>query len=57
MFLEILGKEIPLSPFVFSLVEDVLGHMVGRAMKIGIAAGFLIGMDCIYVPHLQFSND
>uniref|UniRef100_A0A803P465 Reverse transcriptase domain-containing protein n=1 Tax=Cannabis sativa TaxID=3483 RepID=A0A803P465_CANSA len=47
----------PLSPFLFTLVADVLGRMTNKAVSTGNISGFLVGKERVQVSHLQFADD
>ncbi|RVW58950.1 Retrovirus-related Pol polyprotein from transposon RE1 [Vitis vinifera] len=47
----------PLSPFLFTLVADVLSKLMIRAEETGITEGFLVGRDRTRVSLLQFADD
>ncbi|RVW41858.1 putative ribonuclease H protein [Vitis vinifera] len=47
----------PLSPFLFTLVADVLSRLMIRAEEAGITEGFLVGRDRTRVSLLQFADD
>ena len=47
----------PLSPFLFTLVADVLSRLMIRAKETGITEGFLVGRDRTRVSLLQFADD
>ncbi|XP_062112533.1 secreted RxLR effector protein 78-like [Humulus lupulus] len=47
----------PLSPFLFTVVVDILGRMVDRAVESSLLHRFLIGREKVIVSHLQFAND
>ncbi|RVW40361.1 Transposon TX1 uncharacterized 149 kDa protein [Vitis vinifera] len=47
----------PLSPFLFTLVADVLSRLMIRAEESGITEGFLVGRDRTRVSLLQFADD
>uniref|UniRef100_A0A803PIR5 Reverse transcriptase domain-containing protein n=1 Tax=Cannabis sativa TaxID=3483 RepID=A0A803PIR5_CANSA len=47
----------PVSPFLFTLVVDVLGRMIDQAVNSSIFLEFLVGKDKVHVNHLQFAND
>ena len=47
----------PLSPFLFTLVADVLSRMLLRAEERNLLEGFRVGRNRIRVSHLQFAND
>uniref|UniRef100_A0A803QQM3 Reverse transcriptase domain-containing protein n=1 Tax=Cannabis sativa TaxID=3483 RepID=A0A803QQM3_CANSA len=47
----------PLSPFLFTLIADVLGRMVDKAIDTESLSGFQIGKDDIQLSHLQFADD
>ena len=47
----------PLSPFLFTLVVDVLSRMIFRAEERGLAEGFLVGRYRTKVSILQFADD
>ena len=47
----------PLSPFLFTLVADVLSRMLLRAEERNVLEGFRVGRNRIRVSHLQFADD
>ena len=47
----------PLSPFLFTIVVDVLSRLIVRAEEKGVFEGFLEGRDRTMVSHLQFVDD
>ncbi|XP_060969805.1 secreted RxLR effector protein 78-like [Cannabis sativa] len=47
----------PLSPFMFTLVADVLGRMVVKAVSSGNFSGFEVGKEKVHISHLQFADD
>ncbi|KAJ9701102.1 hypothetical protein PVL29_006450 [Vitis rotundifolia] len=47
----------PLSPFLFTLVADVLSRLLFRAEEIGLTEGFFVGRDRTRVSLLQFIDD
>ncbi|RVW33331.1 putative mitochondrial protein [Vitis vinifera] len=47
----------PLSPFLFTIVANVLSMMLLRVEERGILEGFLVGRNRIRVTHLQFADD
>ncbi|KAJ9685197.1 hypothetical protein PVL29_017290 [Vitis rotundifolia] len=47
----------PLSPFLFTLVANVLSRFLFRAEKIGLTEGFFVGRDRTRVSLLQFADD
>ncbi|RVW15777.1 LINE-1 retrotransposable element ORF2 protein [Vitis vinifera] len=47
----------PLSPFLFTLVADVLSRMLFRAEETGLTEGFSVGRDRTRVSLLQFADD
>ena len=47
----------PLSPFLFTLVADVLSRMLLRAEERNLLEGFKVGRNRIRVSHLQFADD
>ncbi|RVX15851.1 Tetratricopeptide repeat protein SKI3 [Vitis vinifera] len=47
----------PLSPFLFTLVADVLSRLMIRAEETGIIEGFFVGRDRTRVSLLQFADD
>ena len=47
----------PLSPFLFTLVADVLSRLMIRAEETGIIEGFFVGRDKTRVSLLQFADD
>lgn len=42
----------PLSPFLFTLVADILGRLMDKALELGVVGGFLIGREAVSVSHL-----
>ncbi|KAJ9693494.1 hypothetical protein PVL29_012324 [Vitis rotundifolia] len=47
----------PLSPFLFTLVADVMSRMLLRAEERNLLEGFRVGRDRTRVSHLQFADD
>ena len=47
----------PLSPFLFTLVADVLSKMLLREEERNSLEGFRVGRNRIRVSHLQFADD
>ena len=47
----------PLSPFVFTIVTDVLSRMLLRAEERNLLEGFKVGRNSTRVSHLQFADD
>ncbi|KAJ9688894.1 hypothetical protein PVL29_014511 [Vitis rotundifolia] len=47
----------PLSPFLFTLVADVLSRMLLRAEERNLLGGFRVGKNRTRVSHLQFADD
>ncbi|KAJ9703126.1 hypothetical protein PVL29_004763 [Vitis rotundifolia] len=47
----------PLSPFLFTLVADVLSRMLMRAEERNLMEGFRVGRNRTRVSHLQFADD
>ena len=47
----------PLSPFLFTLVVDVLGRLIDKAIQCKAIRGFIVGKDKVEVSHLQFADD
>ncbi|RVW93866.1 Transposon TX1 uncharacterized 149 kDa protein [Vitis vinifera] len=47
----------PLSPFLFTLVADVLSKMLMRAEERNMLEGFRVGRNRTRVSHLQFADD
>ena len=47
----------PLSPFLFTLVANVLSRLSVRVEERGLLEGFLVGRNRIWVSHLQFADD
>ena len=47
----------PLSPFLFTLVVDVLGRMTDKLVRQNLVDCLEIGREQIKVSHLQFAND
>ena len=46
-----------LSPFLFTLVADVLSRMMIRVEEIGLTEGFIVGRDRTRVSLQQFTDD
>ena len=47
----------PLSPFLFTIVADVLSRMLLRAEERNVFEGFKVGRNRTRVSHLQFADD
>ncbi|RVW71766.1 putative mitochondrial protein [Vitis vinifera] len=47
----------PLSPFLFTLIADVLSRMLLRAEERNASEGFRVGRNRTRVSHLQFADD
>ena len=47
----------PLSPFLFTLVANVLSRMLLRAEEINVLEGFRVGRNRTKVSHLRFADD
>ena len=47
----------PLSPFLFTLVADILSRMLLRAEERNLLEGFKVGRNSTRVSHLQFADD
>ncbi|RVX05612.1 putative mitochondrial protein [Vitis vinifera] len=47
----------PLSPFLFTIVADVLSRMLLKAEERSVLEGFRVGRNRVRVTHLQFSDD
>ena len=47
----------PLSPFLFTIVADVLSRMLLKAKERNLLEGFRVGRNRCRVSHLQFAND
>ena len=47
----------PLSPFLFTIVADVLSRMLLRAEERSMLEGFSVGRNRTRVSHLQFVED
>ena len=52
-----LRQDDPLSPFLFTLVADVLSRMIMRAEEREMLEGFKVGRNRTRVSHLQFADD
>ncbi|RVW59648.1 hypothetical protein CK203_103280 [Vitis vinifera] len=52
-----LRQRDPLSPFLFTLVSDVLSRMMIRAEETGLIEGFIVGKDRTKVSLLHFVDD
>ena len=46
----------PLSPFLFTIVADVLSRMLLRAEERSMLEGFTVGRNRTRVSHLQFAD-
>ena len=53
----LLEKGDPLSPFLFSVVADVLSRMLLRAEERNLLEGFKVGQNSTRVSHLQYADD
>lgn len=47
----------PLSPFLFTLVIDVLSRILEKAQEMDVFHGLVVGHDRVEVSHLQFADD
>lgn len=47
----------PLSPFLFTLVIDVLSRLLEKAQEMDVFHGLVAGRDQVEVSHLQFTDD
>ncbi|KAK9927793.1 hypothetical protein M0R45_024959 [Rubus argutus] len=47
----------PLSPFLFTLVVDVLSRLLEKAKETKIIEGLVVGRERVEVSHLQFADD
>ena len=47
----------PLSPFLFTIVADVLSRMLLKAEERNVLEGFKVGRNRTRVSHLQFADD
>ena len=47
----------PLSPFLFTIVADVLSRMLLKAEERNLLEGFRVGRNRCRVSHLQFADD
>ena len=47
----------PLSPFLFTIVADVLSRMLLKVEERSVLEGFRVGRNRVRVTHLQFSDD
>ena len=47
----------PLSPFLFTLVVDVLGKLIDKARDCNELRAFTVGRDKMKVTYLQFADD
>ncbi|KAM2004953.1 hypothetical protein FF1_000090 [Malus domestica] len=47
----------PLSPFLFTLVVDVLSRMIEKAQGNHLIKGLRVGVDNVEISHLQFADD
>ena len=46
----------PLSPFLFTIIVDVLSRLMLRAVESGLLEGFGVGRSGTTISHLQFAN-
>ena len=46
-----------MSSFLFTLVVDVLSHLISRAVASRLIRGVKVGSEGIVVSHLQFADD
>ena len=47
----------PLSPFLFTMLVDVLGRLINKAKECNVIRGFIVRRDRVEVSHLQFADD
>ena len=52
-----LRQEDPFSPFIFTLVANVLSRLMIKAEETGLTEGFFVGRDRTRVSLLQFADD
>ena len=52
-----LRQGCPLSPFLFTIVADMLGRLMDKAYDQGVIRGFTVGRETVHVSHLQFADD
>ena len=52
-----LRQDDPLSPFLFTIVADVLSRMLLKAEERNVLEGFRVGRNRTRVSHLQFADD
>ena len=52
-----LRQRDPLSPFLFTIITDVLSRLLLRAKERDLFMGFLVGKNRTRVSHLQFVDD
>ena len=51
------SRQGDLSPFLFSLVVDVLSRLESRGVDNGLVKGLFVGGERVLVSHLQFADD
>lgn len=47
----------PLSPFLFTIVVDVLSRLMEKAQEFELIKGLVVGRESIEISHLQFADD
>ncbi|KAL6124775.1 hypothetical protein ACLB2K_077285 [Fragaria x ananassa] len=47
----------PLSPFLFTLMVDVLNRLMERAREFNLIEGLVVGREEVEITHLQFADD
>ena len=47
----------PLSPFLFTIVVDVLSRLMEKAQELELIKGLVVGRESIEISHLQFADD
>ena len=52
-----LRQGCPLSPFLFTIVADMLGRLMDKAYEQGVIQGFTVEREVVHVSHLQFADD
>ena len=52
-----LRQGCPLSPFLFTLVADMLGRLMDKAYEQEVIKGFTVGREAVHVSHLQLADN
>ncbi|XP_026459750.1 uncharacterized protein LOC113360456 [Papaver somniferum] len=52
-----INKGVPISPFLFILIAEILSMMIKKAASLNLISGFKPSSDSFEINHLQFADD